>query len=89
MFNSIKYEMEQLIYDFVYDLSSSSSQDSRVLYHIQVLSEDNRFTTVLEEVHKIYENKHKVFERGYNMLEVLNSISYSRVKVILLDMLLR
>lgn len=51
MFNSIKSEMEQLIYNFTYDLASYSSQES-ALYTVQILSKDNRFTSALEEVHK-------------------------------------
>lgn len=61
-----KQKIEQLIYGFVYSLASSpSAEDPEVSYHVQVLSGDNSFITVLQE---IYENRHKGFERGYRIL---------------------
>ena len=68
LINDAKQKIEQLIYGFVYSLassSSSSSEDPEVLYYVQILSGDNSFITVLQE---IYENRHKGFERGYRML---------------------
>jgi hypothetical protein len=53
------------MYGFVYDLTSSSTQDPEVTYYVQILSGGNRFITVLQ---KIYENRHKGFERGHAML---------------------
>jgi hypothetical protein len=60
-----KQKIEQLIYGFVYSLASSSSEDPEVSYYVQILSGDNSFITVLQEV---YENRHKGFERGYRLL---------------------
>ena len=58
--------MEELIYGFIYDLALLSPVESpEISYYVQILSADNRFMHVLNE---IYENRHKVFERGYNML---------------------
>ncbi len=58
--------MEELIYGFVYDLALLSPvENPEVSYYIQILSADNRFMQMLKE---IYENRHKVFERGYDML---------------------
>ena len=62
--------MEELIYGFVYDLASSSpAENPEISYNLQILSADNRFMHTLKE---IYENRHKVFERGYNMLTHTN-----------------
>jgi hypothetical protein len=63
-----KNELEQLIYDFICSLGVSvvdSERNKEYLYYRQVLSEDKKF---MEAVQEIYENRHKVFERGYNML---------------------
>lgn len=58
--------MEELIYGFVYDLASlSTAENPEISYYVQILSADNRFMHTLKE---IYENRHKVFESGYNML---------------------
>jgi DNA-binding PadR family transcriptional regulator len=58
--------MEELIYGFVYDLALLSPVEKpEVSYYIQILSKDDRFMNTLRE---IYENRHKVFERGYSML---------------------
>ena len=66
LINDAKQKIEQLIYGFVYNLASSpSAEDPEVLYYVQILSGDNSFITVLQE---IYENRHKGFERGYRML---------------------
>ena len=58
--------MEEWIYGFVYDLALLSPvENPEVSYYIQILSKDDRFMNTLQE---IYENRHKVFERGYSML---------------------
>jgi hypothetical protein len=66
LINDAKQKIEQLIYGFVYSLASSpSAEDLEVSYYVQVLSGDNSFITVLQE---IYENRHKGFGRGYRLL---------------------
>ena len=66
--DKIKKEIEQLIYEFVYSLGASVTDPERskeYSYYRGILSEDNKF---IKAVQQIYDNRHKVFERGYNML---------------------
>lgn len=64
LFDETEKQMQQLIYNFVSDLESSP-MDSESLYCYDVLSRDKKFMRVVQ---KIYENRHKGFERGYAML---------------------
>ncbi len=64
--------MQQLIFDFVYDLESSAKdpeKGNQISYYFFILSRDNKFIKVVE---KIYENRHKGFERGYRKLRNKN-----------------
>jgi hypothetical protein len=69
--DKVKKEIEQLIYEFVYSLGTSVADPERSKEYsyyrgiLSVLSEDNKF---IKAVQQIYDNRHKVFERGYNML---------------------
>lgn len=66
--NDAEKQIEQLIYEFVYNLASSATDPdiSKVfLYYCKILSGDRKFMRMVEE---IYENRHKGFERGYAML---------------------
>jgi hypothetical protein len=65
MISDAREKMEQLIYGFVYNLASSSTKDPQASYYKQLLSTDKRFISVLQA---IYDNRHRVFERGYRML---------------------
>jgi hypothetical protein len=59
--------IEQLIYEFVYHLASSATETRKELsYYCEVLSQDDKFMKVVEE---IYEDRNKGFERGYEMLK--------------------
>jgi vesicle coat complex subunit len=63
-----KNELEQLIYEFVSSLGASitdSDRSKECLYYKEILSEDKKF---MKAVQGIYENRHKVLERGYSML---------------------
>jgi hypothetical protein len=62
----VKYEkrLEQLIYEFVYSLASPAPETSKEFsYYCEIQSKDDRFMKVVK---KIYEDKHKDFEIGYN-----------------------
>lgn len=66
--NNSKKQIEQLIYQFVYDLTSTRSNSElskEFAYCIKILSEDKRFMAAVKE---IYKDRHKGFERGYEML---------------------
>lgn len=67
-----KKQIEGLIYEFVYDLPSSGPETSKeFLYYCEILSRDDRFMKVVEEIH---ENRHKGFERGYQYLMAYNDL---------------
>jgi hypothetical protein len=64
--NDAEKRIEQLIYEFVCRLASSTTQVSRqASYYREILSKDEKFMKVVEG---IYKNKHKGFETGYKML---------------------
>jgi len=66
-------QIEQLIYEFVYDLASSATDPERgkeFLYYYEILSRDRKFMRMVDE---IYENRHKGFERGYDLLRKYNT----------------
>ncbi|MDQ6668504.1 MAG: hypothetical protein M3Y53_09805 [Thermoproteota archaeon] len=71
--NDAEKQIEQLIYEFVYDLTSSAT-DSEIgkefLYYCEILSRDHKFMRVVEE---IYENRHKGFEQGCELLREYNA----------------
>ena len=56
--NDAEKQIEQLIYEFVYDLASLP-KDPEFSYYCEILSKDDKFMKVVEE---IYENRHKGFE---------------------------
>lgn len=59
-----KNELEQLIYDFICSLGVAvvdSERSKGYLYYREILSQDKKFMKVVQE---IYDNIHKVFERG-------------------------
>jgi hypothetical protein len=63
-----KKQIQQIIYEFVYDLSSSTSNPEEAKefgYHCKILSQDKKFLNVVED---IYKNRLKGFEKGYQML---------------------
>ncbi|MFL6434327.1 MAG: hypothetical protein ACJ71O_11415 [Nitrososphaeraceae archaeon] len=63
-----KKDIEQLIYDFICSLGVAvvdSERSKGYLYYREILSQDKKFMKVVQE---IYDNIHKVFERGYSML---------------------
>ena len=64
----IKKQMQQIIYEFVYDLSSSTSNPEQIQefsYYCKILSQGKKFMAAVED---IYKNRHKGFEKGYQML---------------------
>jgi hypothetical protein len=63
-----KKQIQQIIYEFVYDLSSSASNPEKsreFSYYCKILSQDKKFMAAVED---IYKNRHKGFENGYQML---------------------
>ncbi|MDQ3839008.1 MAG: hypothetical protein M3297_07050 [Thermoproteota archaeon] len=65
--------MQQLIYEFVYELSSSisdSEKSQEFSYYCKILSQDKKF---MAEVEDIYKNRHEGFGKGYRMLTANNS----------------
>lgn len=71
--NDAEKQIEQLIYEFVYDLASSATNSERgneFLYYFEILSRDHKFMRVVE---KIYENRHKGFEHGCELLRKYNA----------------
>jgi hypothetical protein len=61
-------QIQQIIYEFVYDLSLSVSdpeKDREFLFFRKILSQDKKFMATIEE---IYKNRHGGFEKGYQML---------------------
>jgi uncharacterized protein YjfI (DUF2170 family) len=71
--NDAEKQIEQLIYEFVYDLASSATDPERgneFLYYCEILSRDLKFMRMVEE---IYENRHKGFERGCDLLRKYNA----------------
>jgi NAD(P)-dependent dehydrogenase (short-subunit alcohol dehydrogenase family) len=70
--NDAEKQIEQLIYEFVYDLASSATNSERgreFLYYCEILSRDHKFMRMVEG---IYENRHKGFERGCDLLRKYN-----------------
>ncbi len=68
-----KKQIQQLIYQFVYDLSASvsdSEKSQEFSYYCKILSQDKKFMTVVKD---IYKNRHEGFEKGYRMLITANS----------------
>jgi hypothetical protein len=64
--NDAEKQIEQIIYGFVYNLAFSGTEASReVSYCREILSQDEKFMKVVEE---IYKNRHKGFEVGYKNL---------------------
>ena len=64
--NDAEKRIEQIIYEFVYNLEVSGTEASReVSYCREILSQDEKFMKVVEE---IYKNRHKGFEAGYKKL---------------------
>jgi hypothetical protein len=63
-----KKRIQQLIYDFIYDLSSSVSDSEKTQefsYYSKILSQDKKFMAAVED---IYKNRHMGFEKGYHIL---------------------
>jgi hypothetical protein len=63
-----KKQMQQIIYEFVYDLSLSASDPEKTkefLYYCKILSQDKKFMVAVEN---IYKNWHEGFKKGYQML---------------------
>jgi hypothetical protein len=63
-----KRQIQQIIYEFVYDLSLAELDRDKArefFYYCKVLSQDKRFMEVVED---IYKNRHVAFEKGYQML---------------------
>jgi hypothetical protein len=63
-----KKQIQQIIYEFVYDLSLSASNPERAKefsYYYEILSQDQKFMATVED---IYKNRHGGFEKGYHML---------------------
>jgi hypothetical protein len=61
-------QIQQIIYEFVYDLSLSISDPEKsqeFLFYRKILSQDKKF---MAAVKGIYKNKHREFEKGYQML---------------------
>jgi hypothetical protein len=56
--------IEQLIYRFVYQLAAPETSEEFSSYR-ENLSQDDKFMKVVQE---IYENRHKGFQRGYEMV---------------------
>lgn len=82
--NDAEKQIEQLIYEFVYDLASSATDSERgkeFLYYCEILSRDHKFMRAVKE---IYETKHKVLNVGTNYLEniMLKGSNDSQVPVI-------
>lgn len=70
--NDAEKQIEQLIYEFVYDPASSATDPERgkeFSYFCDILSRDRKFMRMVEE---IYENRHKGFERGCEHLRKYN-----------------
>jgi hypothetical protein len=70
--NDVK-QMQQIIYEFVYDLSlfvSDPEKNEEFLFYRKILSQDKKFMAAVEE---IYKNKHRAFGKGYQMLTANNS----------------
>lgn len=70
--NDAEKQIEQLIYEFVYNLASSTTNSDiskEFSYYYKILSQDDKFMRVVE---KLYENRHKGFERGCDLLEKYN-----------------
>jgi hypothetical protein len=68
--NDAKALMEQLIYGFVYQMGSlAMGRNEEFSYYTKILSQDDRF---MNAVQKIYENRHKAFEKGYDNLKNCN-----------------
>lgn len=64
--NDAKKRIEQLVYENVLFAASSAAETSKEFsYYCEILSKDDRFMKVVE---KIYEDRHKGFERGYKKL---------------------
>jgi hypothetical protein len=64
--NDAEKKIEQLIYEFVYQLASPAPEVSKEFsYYCEILSKDDKFMKAVEE---IYESRHKGFERGYDNL---------------------
>jgi|SRR5215472_13960083 len=67
MLHDTEKQIEQLIYEFVYDLASPVTDTSEELsYYFETLSQDDKFMRVVERIH---EDRHKGFERGYKQLK--------------------
>ena len=63
-----KKQIQQIIYEFVYDLSSSQSEQEKAndfFYYYKILSQDKKFMAAVRD---IYKNRHEAFEKGYQML---------------------
>jgi len=68
--NYAQKKIEQLIYGFVCELASSGPEESKKFsYYYEILSRDDKFMKMLEE---IYQNRDKAFERGYRRLTSSN-----------------
>lgn len=61
----VKKLIEQIIYEFVYHLTSEARTKDEYSYYCKILSQDDRFMKVVQEIH---ENRHKGFEEGYQYL---------------------
>ena len=70
MYDSLKNEMEEIIYGLVYTLASEDPRHSTELnYYSKSLAEDKKF---MDTVERIYRNRHARFERGYNILRSIS-----------------
>lgn len=66
--SNAKRHTQQIIYDFVYDLSSGVSDPEKrqeFLYYHKILSQDKKFMAAIKD---IYKSRHEGFEKGYRML---------------------
>jgi len=64
----VKNQMQQIIYEFVYGLSSFISEPEKsqeFLFYREILSQDKKFMSAVEE---IFKNRHEGFGKGYRML---------------------
>ncbi|MGC2681401.1 MAG: hypothetical protein WA323_05990 [Candidatus Nitrosopolaris sp.] len=63
--NDSQKQIEQLIYEFVYDLASSETEANEEFSYCEILSQDDKFMRVVEKIHQ---DSHKGFETGFKKL---------------------
>ncbi len=65
----VNNQMQQIIYEFVCDLSlfiSDPEKSQEFSYYYKILSRDKKFMAAVDD---IYKKRHKGFEKGYQMLK--------------------